>query len=73
MTWYLDRETGDVYDHNGSKVGTVDGPPYTIPEDVKDVLWDSFPSDDASVSVDELKGVLDVADGGVEFGTPPEQ
>lgn len=72
MTWYLDPETGDVFDHNGNVVGQANGPPYTIPDDVRDILWDSFPSDHASVSVDDVKGILAVASGDVEFGTPDQ-
>lgn len=72
MTFYLDPETGDVYDNNGAVVGQSDDPPYTIPDDVRDVLFDSFPNDHASVSVDDIKAILEVAVGDVEFGTPPE-
>lgn len=70
MTWYLDSKTGDVYDHSGTVIGTADGPPYSIPEDVRDVLWASFPSDYSNVSVDDVKAILAVAGGDVEFGTP---
>jgi hypothetical protein len=35
MTWYLNPDTGELTDPNGSVVGVVDGPPYTVPDDAQ--------------------------------------
>jgi hypothetical protein len=73
MTWYIDSDTGTVYDHSGAEIGSIDGPPYTIPDDIREMLYESLPNDDdSSVTVGDLKAVLKVASGDVQFGTPPD-
>lgn len=71
MTWYLDPETGDVYGPDGQLVGTADGPPFTIPDDVRTVVATNvLPADDAAVRGEHLRAVLEVSGGDVEFGQP---
>jgi len=73
MTWYLDSETGDVYNPSGEVVGNVDGPPFTIPDDIRQAVLDEVLSNEnASVRGVHLKAVLEVSSGDVEFGTPPD-
>lgn len=70
MTIHIDPNTGDVYDNDGTQFGTVshDGPYNT--SDVADVIWENSPSDNSSVSVIELKRILDVANDDIVYGTP---
>lgn len=72
MTLYLDPESGDVKDEDGTVIGTADGPPYQIPDDVLEAVKKSFPSDHSSVSVNDLIRTLEASGGDVEFGTPTE-
>jgi hypothetical protein len=37
MTWTLDRTTGEVIDHTGAVVTTLN-PPYVLPDDVFDAM-----------------------------------
>jgi hypothetical protein len=73
MTWYLDPETGEVYDPDGELVGTApDGPPYTIPADIRTVvIRDRLPNPNAAASGQDVIDALSVRPGNVEFGSPP--
>lgn len=69
MTWYLDPETGDVYDHNGDVVGTVDGSDgYTIPADVYEIMIEAKEGDQPSAYNQNL--LMDAATENIELGTP---
>lgn len=35
MTWNLDTETGELYGPDGNVRTTLNGPPYTIPDDAQ--------------------------------------
>lgn len=71
MTWFLDPETGEVLDDDGKVWGTVDGPPFSIPDDVREVAVDQFlPNTNASVRGVHLEAVLAISSNDVEFGRP---
>ena len=75
MTLYLDRDTGEVRDdedRGGDLISTVEGPPWTLPGDAMTAVKQSFPNENASVSVNDLIRTLEAAAGDVEFGTPPD-
>jgi len=35
MTWKINKDNGDLIDPNGNVVATIEGPPYTIPDDAQ--------------------------------------
>ena len=47
MTWYLVRDTGDVYDHEEDNVGSITRP-YTVPDDVFNVMREQMEGDQPS-------------------------
>jgi len=73
MTLIIDRKANEVRDKSdGTVVGSIDGPPYTIPDDAMQAVKDQFPSDHASVSVQDLMWTLDAAGGDVEWANPDQ-
>jgi len=71
MTLVIDREAGEIRDKSdGTVIGTVDGPPYTIPDDAQKAVKKQLPSGDVSVSVQDLIWTLDAAGGRVEWANP---
>lgn len=71
MTLVIDRENNEVRDKSdGTVVGPIDGPPYNKPEDAREAVKNQFPSDHASVSVQDLWWTIDAASGDVEWANP---
>jgi len=71
MTWFLDPDTGDVFDQAGEKIGTAEGPPYSIPVDVrKVVIRDRLPNPNASASGQDVIDAISVTADNCEFGRP---
>ena len=66
MTWYLDPETLNVYDHEGEIVGQADEP--TIPTGVYDVMLSVREQDQPSAYNQTM--LFDAAMENIEFGTP---
>jgi len=71
MTWKLDPETGDVFDQQGNQIGTAEGPPYSIPADIRQViLRDRLPAPDAAASGRDVMDALTCTTENCEFGRP---
>jgi len=71
MTWMLDPETGDVFDQQGNQIGTAEGPPYTIPADIREVvIRDRLPTPNASASGQDVIDAMSVTTDNCEFGKP---
>lgn len=74
MTCYFDPSTGDVYDHQGEKVGNLDGTGWAqswdgdFPDGVLDILRDAMEADKPSAYNQDL--LADMASENVENGTP---
>ena len=47
MTWYLVKDTGDVFDHEETLVATLE-PPYSTPSDIYDVMRENVSGDQLS-------------------------
>lgn len=74
MTWYVDPDTGEVHwdQLSDTLVGTIDAPPYTIPDDCWTVYYNEmFPSEHSSIDMQTLRAGFELCEGNVEFGTPP--
>jgi hypothetical protein len=71
MTWYLDTETGDVYDHTGAQVGTVGGPPYTVPDQLGEYIRTNvLPDSPQGLNRYRLTALYDLVTEDLEEGTP---
>jgi hypothetical protein len=70
MTIYINTETGEVKADDGTLIGTVDGPPFTKPDDAIEAVKSQYPSDFSSLSVQDQLWTIEAAGGDVEFGTP---
>jgi len=71
MTLIIDREAGEVRDKSdGTVIGSVDGPPWTKPDDAQIAVKNQLPNDDISISVQDLEWVLDAASEDVEWANP---
>jgi hypothetical protein len=71
MTWKLDPETGDVWDQSGEKIGQAEGPPYSIPADIRKVIIrDRLPSPNASASGQDVIDAISCTSDNCEFGRP---
>lgn len=66
MTWHLDPETLDVYDHNGDVVGSAEVA--TIPDAVYEVMQEVKDGDQPSAYNQNL--LMDAATEDIEFGVP---
>jgi len=74
MTWKLDPETGDVWDEQDNWVGQADGPPFSIPADVRQVvIRDRLPAPDASASGQDVIDAMSCTSDNCEFGRPDGQ
>lgn len=72
MTWYLDRETGDLYAPDGSHMTNLGDGPYTIPDDAQSWAYDIVRDVGiGNLTTDQLFWLFEVAGGDVELGTPP--
>jgi hypothetical protein len=70
MQLYIDPNDGTVRHPDGTEVGTASGDgPYGTNE-VKEVVDNAFPADHSSVSVQDLKRVLAVANDDIIYGVP---
>ena len=47
MTWYIDPETGDVYDHNEDVVGSIELPGISD-QDMRDAMREAMDGDQPS-------------------------
>jgi hypothetical protein len=73
MTWYLDADTGDLYDPSGGKRATLDGPPYTLPNDAQAWAATEFRAMQMSdLTTDKLADFAELWVGDIEFGGPPK-
>lgn len=68
MTWYLDPETLDVYDHTGDVVGQADQA--KIPNAVHKVMRQTADGDQPSAYNQAL--LMDAATNDIKFGTPDQ-
>jgi hypothetical protein len=73
MTCYIDPESGEVYDHTGTKVGTISewGQSWSgdFPTEALDVLREAMDGDQPSAYNQSL--LVDMASENIEMGTPP--
>jgi len=70
MTLVIDRETGEVRDKSdGTVIGTVDGPPWTRPDDAQTAVKNQLTST-TIVSVQDLVWTLDASSEDVEWANP---
>lgn len=68
MTWKIDEDTGELTDPNGVVVTTLDGPPYTSPEDAQKWAEQEFRSMTmADLDTDTLADFAQLWIGDVEF------
>lgn len=72
MTCYFDPQMGDVCDHEGQVVGSLDVQTWTgdFPRDVLDVLRDAMDGTKPSAYNQAL--LADMASENIEIGTPPQ-
>jgi hypothetical protein len=70
MTWYIDPETGDVYDHNGDRAGSIDGPSISD-GDIVAAMREAMDSDGPTLYNQVL--LADMATRDFERGLPPSQ
>ncbi len=70
MTCYYDPQTGDVYDHQGTVVGTLDVQTWTgdFPREVLDVLRQNMEGSKPSAYNQAL--LADMASENIKIGTP---
>ena len=66
MTWYLDPDTLDVYDHTGEVVGSANS--VSLPNEVHRVMQDMQDDDKPSEYNESM--ILDAATNNIELGTP---
>jgi len=68
MTWKINTNTGELIDPNGVAVDTLDGPPYTIPDDAQKWAEQEFRSMSmADLDTDTLADFAQLWTGDVEF------
>jgi hypothetical protein len=73
MTWYIDLDTGELYDPSGTVVATLDGPPYSAPDDVQGWVNSELRSlSIADLTTGRLADFAQAWAGDVEFGTPEQ-
>jgi hypothetical protein len=71
MTWYLDGDTGELYDPSGN-VRTVISDPTRIPDQPQEWAEREFRSlSMADLSTDRIADFAQLWVGDVEWGTPP--
>ena len=68
MTWYLDPDTLDVFDHTGEIVGQADRA--TIPDEVHRIMLDVLDGSQPNAYNQAL--LFDAATNNIEFGTPDQ-
>jgi len=59
MTWKLNIDTGELTDPNGNVRTTIEGPPFTIPEDVQE--WGEKRFREASIADITTDDIADYA------------
>jgi len=71
MTCYVDPSNGNVFDHTGDVVGSIDITSWTgdFPREALDVLYDALDSDKPSGYNQQL--IAEMAAEQMEMGTPP--
>jgi len=73
MTWKINKDNGDLIDPNGNVVATIEGPPYTIPDDAQKWAESEFRSMTmADLDTDTLADFAQLWIGDVEFTGNPE-
>ncbi|MDL0135124.1 hypothetical protein [Halobacterium salinarum] len=68
MTWLLDSETGEVIDHDGNVVATIEKP-YRLPDDVHEVMRDTMEGNQPSAYNQSL--LVDAATNNIEVTNRP--
>lgn len=68
MTWKIDVNTGELLDPSGTVVTTLNGPPYTVPDDAQKWAEKEFRNMTmADIDTDTLADFAQVWTGDVEF------
>jgi hypothetical protein len=68
MTWKINKETGELLGPNGEVVATLEGPPYTVPDDAQKWAEEQFRSMTMNeLDTDTLADFAQLWIGDVEF------
>jgi len=74
MTWYLNTETGELYDPNGQVRTTIDGPPYHVHSDAQKWAEQEFRKlSMADLTTDVIADYAQLWVGDIETGKPPSE
>lgn len=69
MTWYLDPDTGDIYDHEGTVIKSV-SEPFAVPDDIYKAMLEAKDGNQPSAYNQSL--LMDAATDNIERGSPGE-